>query len=179
MNRRYAWFGRAAVALAVLLGVSACATVVDGALGLAGVGKDDSPEPTAMRRPLAVRPVSPAVQSGYRVWPPVTDRMALNRSQLLHTQWDPCEMRRAADGLVPARRLMVPTERVATMGPLEVRAALVPALMAGGLGTYGLEQPDRRMSVPNVPSMGTLPCGFPIFNIGLTWYGSPESIVTQ
>jgi hypothetical protein len=74
---------------------------------------------------------------------------------------------------------MLPAEPVATMGPLEVRAALLPTIIAGSLGAYGLDQPDRMMSVPTVPSVGTLPCRLPILNLGLTWYGSSEYLVAQ
>jgi hypothetical protein len=161
-----------------VLAAPACATVVKGALGPAGIGMDDSPVPTTKREPLRIRPASPIVQSGYREWSPVSGQRVLDRGQLLQTPWDTCEpVRRAADGLEPARRLVLPTERVATMGPLEVRAALLPTILAGGLGANGFDRPDGTMSVPSAPSTGTLPCGFPIFNIGLTWYSSNESLV--
>jgi hypothetical protein len=107
-------------------------------------------------------------------WEPRIGRLALNKHQLLQTQWDRCEpVRQADNGSVPVRGLMLPTRRVATLGPLEIRAAELPMILGGD----GSGQPDRMMSDQIVPLMGTLPCGFPIFNLGLTWFGSNEYIV--
>jgi hypothetical protein len=188
MDRRYAWFAKAAMAFTLVLAASACTSVVNGALGLAGIDRidrDAPPIPGNRRGLLAARSPSPSFVSGYEVmpnrllWDPQTGRLALGGGPLVGSQWDACEPVREADGLLPARRLTL-SRPVVTTGPVEVRVGGLPTI-ATGLGAYGAGRPDRMMrgGERRMSLMGTVACGFPTLDIRLTWFGSTGPLVAR
>jgi hypothetical protein len=193
MNGGYAWFGRAAVALAVLLGVSACSTVVDGALGLMGIermDRDAPPLPTMERRGLlASRRASSSFVSGYEVmpnrllWNPSTGRLALNNGQFLGEERDGCDpVSQAVDGMLPGRWLLLTGLPVTTLGSMGVRGDGFPMILTGRVfGGYGLDRPDRMMRSPGrLPLMGTPACLLgATFDLRITWFGSTEPVVAR